>query len=164
MLASLARLVTVGFILVAALLFSISTALERQDKTAGPLPQSSASGAVWGRASATAGPVDPVWGIDVESTGLVVGAVVVSVAAAVVLATIAAPWVAALIALVMLAFAGLDILTVIHDVGRPGGTPGDILAVVVMMLHVLACFVAAYLWSETGRLPVRQDGVRDGPT
>lgn len=142
-----ARLVTVGLILVAAVMFSISTVLERHDPTAVRLRQPSGRSdpvAVRGQPGSGTGHANAVLGVDVESTPLVVGAVVVSVVLAVVLLTVAASWVAVVIALIMLAMTALDILAVIHDVGRPGGTPGDVLAVVGMMSHVLACFTAAF--------------------
>lgn len=140
-----ARLVTVGLILAAAVMLSISTTLERHDVAIEQVSGSTAPVAAQGKAGPQTGHADLVFGIDVQSTPFVVGIVVVSVALAVVLLRIATPSVAAVIALVMLAFAALDILTVIHDVGQPGGTSGDILAVVVMMLHLLAAFSVAYL-------------------
>lgn len=143
-----ARLVTVGLILAAAVMLSISTTLERHDVAIEQVRQPSGSTApvaTGGKAGPPTGHADLVFGIDVQSTPFVVGTIVVSVALAVVLLRIAAPWVAAVIALIMLACTALDILTVIHDVGQPGGTSGDILAVVVMMLHLLAAFSVAYL-------------------
>lgn len=142
-----ARLVTVALIVGAVVMFSISTALERHDQTTGHGRQPSGGSAtvtVWDQSGTGTGQAGAVWDVDVEATPLLVAAIVVSVALAVVLLVIAAPWVAAVIALIMLGFTALDILTVIHDVGRPGGAPGDVLAVMAMTLHVLACFTAAY--------------------
>jgi hypothetical protein len=124
-----ARLVPVGLILAAAMTFSLSTVLERQDGTAGQIEQPSEIGAR----------------IELESIPLVLGVVVVSLMLALVLLTIVARWAAAVITFAIVIFIALDALTAIHDVAQPGGSPGDILAVLAMVLHVLACFTVVYV-------------------
>lgn len=153
-----ARLTTVGLILAAAVLLCISTALERLNPTIGQTRRHSGTSApivTWNQSGTHAGHADPEFNVDVESLALIVGATMLSVALAVILLTIAARWVTVVTVLVTLAFTVLDILTVIEDVSHAGGTPGDLLAVLVMVLHVLVCFTAAYavppspaMWSK----------------
>jgi hypothetical protein len=139
-----ARLITAVLILAAAATFLISTVMERHVGSAEQVPRPPGRAAPMIAGYPEARHAEPLFGVDVESGPLVVGAVAASVVLVVALLTITSAWAAVVIALVMLALTALDILTVIHDVGQPGGAPGDILAVVVMMLHVLACFIVAY--------------------
>jgi hypothetical protein len=86
---------------------------------------------------------EPLFGVNLESTGPVVAAVVVSVLLAAVILTLDTPWLAGAIALAMAGFAALDIREVLHQIGisHPGLAA---MATVVALLHVLAATAAAY--------------------
>src|SRR3954465_6385206 len=81
-------------------------------------------------------------GVDPESTGVLAIAVVVSLVLAALVWRGAAPWLLALVALVMAVFAALDIREVVHqiDESRTGLT---LLAVLVAALHLAAAALAA---------------------
>jgi hypothetical protein len=81
-------------------------------------------------------------GVDPESTGLVAVAVVVSLVLAALVWRGGAPWLLGLVALVMIAFAALDVREVVHqiDESRTGLT---LLALLVAALHLAAAALAA---------------------
>lgn len=82
-----------------------------------------------------------VFGLDLESPALVIAAVVVSVLLAVAILTIATPWLAALIAAVMLVFTVLDVREIVHQLGE-SRTELAAVAVVAALLHFLAAIAA----------------------
>jgi cobalamin biosynthesis Mg chelatase CobN len=85
-----------------------------------------------------------VFGLNLESTPLVVAAVVVSVLLAVAILTLGMPWVAGVIAVVMLAFAALDIREIVHQLGE-SRLELAAMAILVALLHVLAAVAAGYV-------------------
>lgn len=83
-----------------------------------------------------------LFGINLESTGLVTAAVVASVLFAVAILIISMPWLAAMIAAAMLAFAALDIKEIVHQLGE-SHTELAAVAAVAAVLHLLAALAAA---------------------
>lgn len=87
-------------------------------------------------------------GINPESTGLVVAAVLVSLLAAALILTVGSPLLAAGVALAMLAFTALDIREVVHQLSesRPGLAA---LAAAIAALHLLAGSAALFTARRT---------------
>jgi hypothetical protein len=81
-------------------------------------------------------------GIDPESPGLLAVAVVVSLVLAALVWRGAAPWLLALVALVMAAFAALDVREVVHQLDE-SRTGLALLALLVAALHLAAAALAA---------------------
>jgi hypothetical protein len=93
-------------------------------------------------------------GVDPESTGVLALAVVASLALAAAVWRTGTPWLLGLVAVVMVAFAALDVREVVHQIGesRAGLT---ILAALVAALHLAAAALAA-----RGTLGRRRAGAR----
>ena len=103
--------------------------------------------------SPAAGTVEPpalLFGVNLESTGLVAAAVVLEVLLAVAILTLGTAWLPAVIALVMLAFGTLGTWEILHQLEQFRFELAAV-ATAVALLHVLAA-VAAYL-ARTGRIP-----------
>jgi hypothetical protein len=82
-------------------------------------------------------------GVDPESTGVLALAVAVSlVLAAAAWRTGAAPWLLAIVAIAMAAFAALDVREVVHQIGE-SRTGLTLLALLVAALHLAAAALAA---------------------
>jgi hypothetical protein len=99
-------------------------------------------------------PSERLLGVDPESTGVLAIAVVVSLALAALVWRGAAPWLLALVAVVMAVFAALDIREVVHqiDESRAGLA---LLALLVAALHLAAAALAA-----RGATSARRAGTR----
>jgi hypothetical protein len=144
---SVARLTAAVLILASAAAFAIGVAVEHHSEgaehaavtaTAGTDPDGGHEGADQSRPAEHS---ELLFGVNPESTGLVVTAVVVSVLFAAAILTIGTPWLAGLIAVLMLAFAALDVREILHQFGE-SHLGLALLAILVAVLHVLAAAMA----------------------
>ena len=95
---------------------------------------------------------ETVLGVNPEATGLVVTAVAVSVLLAALILTVGSPLLAAVVALVMLAFIALDIREVTHQLNE--SHPGlAALAATIALLHLAAGAVALLTTRDTRSQP-----------
>jgi hypothetical protein len=176
------RLALVLAILVSAGLFAIGSAIERnqQDEHPGearasesvPAPESGekahsetgeSSESVGGESSETGGEThsessEEIFGIDPESTGLVIAAIVAAVLLA--LAVWVAPLPPVLLAVIAfgVVFAAFDVREVVHQVdeSREGLV---IVAAILALLHALVAVLGLVVWrSPTARSPAAASG------
>jgi hypothetical protein len=106
-----------------------------------------------------------LFGINLESTALIAAVIVVSILLAAAVLTIAVPWLAWVIAAVMLAFTALDVREIIFQVTESRGGLAAV-AGVVALLHLLAAFAAARV-ARSGPVqsgPVRRTGTTANQT
>jgi hypothetical protein len=156
MLLTMTRLITAGLIIAAAAAFASGAAIEHHAATSeqhtelhvGPGAPGEQAGGAEGAATrentaahAAGHGSETLLGINPESTGLVVTAVVASLLLAALILTISSPLLAAAVAAVMLAFTALDIREVIHQLNesRPGLAS---LAAAIAALHLAASAAA----------------------
>jgi hypothetical protein len=159
MLLTVARLITAALLIASAAAFAAGATIEHRTAssesppvrheqrpeagTAGENPASAKGAASSERSAAHAAEnsSETLLGINPEATGLVVTAVAVSVLLAALILTVSSPLLAAVVALVMLAFTALDIREVIHQLNE--SHPGlAALAATIALLHLAAGAVA----------------------
>lgn len=167
MLLTLTRLITAALLIAAAAAFAAGAAIEHHTFTSESQPlhqehhakagtagehRAGAEGAASGESSATHATEhssETLLGINPEATGLVVIAVAVSVLLAALILTFGSPLIAAVVALVMLAFTALDIREVTHQLNESRSGLAA-LAATIALLH-LAAGAAALLTTRQAR-------------
>jgi hypothetical protein len=157
MLLTMARLITAALLIASAATFATGTTIERhtassESQTAQPELRhhseaggpgdnpADAEGAASGERStahAAEHSSETLLGVNPEATGLVVIAVAVSLVLAALILTVRSPLIAAVVALVMLAFTALDIREVTHQLNESRSGLAA-LAATVALLHLLA--------------------------
>jgi len=167
MLLTLTRLMAAALLIASAAAFATGAAIEHhaaageshsaQHAEAGTTGENagSAEGAASGESPAMHAAEhssETLLGINPEATGLVVAAVVVSLALAALILTVGSPLLAVGVALVMLAFTALDIREVTHQLNE--SHPGlAALAATIAMLHLLAGAAALLTTRDTRSQP-----------
>jgi hypothetical protein len=158
MLLTLTRLITAALLIASAAAFATGATIEHRTAsseshrvrheqrpetgTAGENPADAEGAASSERSThAAENSSETLFGINPEATGLVVTAVAVSVLLAALILTVSSPLLAAVVALVMLAFTALDIREVTHQLNE--SHPGlAALAATIALLHLAAGAVA----------------------
>jgi len=170
MLLTVTRLITAALLIASAAAFAAGAAIEhhtassqshqmpheqRPEAGAAAENPAGAEGAASNEKSATHAAEDTsetLLGINPEATGLVVTAVAVSVLLAALILTVGSPLLAAVVALVMLAFTALDIREVTHQLNE--SHPGlAALAATIALLHLAAGAVALLTTRDTRSQP-----------
>ena len=170
MLLTVTRLITAALLIASAAAFAAGAAIEhhtassqshqvpheqRPEAGAAAENPAGAEGAASKEKSATHAAEDTsetLLGINPEATGLVVTAVAVSVLLAALILTVGSPLLAAVVALVMLAFTALDIREVTHQLNE--SHPGlAALAATIALLHLAAGAVALRTTRDTRSQP-----------
>jgi hypothetical protein len=164
MLLTLARMIAAALLITSAAAFAIAATIEHHTassehtaavhraaaETPGEHPASGepAAGHESPATHAAERNSEDLLGINPESTGAVVTAVLVSLLAAALILTVGSPLLAAGVALAMLAFTALDIREVIHQLNesRPGLAA---LAAAIAALHLLAGATAIFTTRRT---------------
>lgn len=170
MLLTVTRLITAALLIASAAAFAAGASIEHHTASSHshPVPHeqrpeagaagenpAGAEGSASNEKSATHAAEDSsetLLGINPEATGLVVTAVAVSVLLATLILTVGSPLLAAVVALVMLAFTALDIREVTHQLNE--SHPGlAALAATIALLHLAAGAVALLTTRDTRSQP-----------